>query len=157
MDPAILGPIDSIFFPIIEPLLIIAAITNLITRHLAYRSLITQSEANKKQDSNDEKKNELAPLKRYRVHEMSNVFLILFAFYYMTIHHHGGMVLSLMVLTTVLADIFEFEARMVEYRNGMKIEFPKGAILGSILVTVYIIYLVFVPSGPLDQFIMIMP
>ena len=75
----------------------------------------------------------------------------------MTLHHHGGMILSLMVLAMVLADIFEFEARLVESRGGMEIELPKGSIVGSALVLTYVLYIVMVPAGPLDQFLVLVP
>ncbi|MCH2453646.1 MAG: hypothetical protein MK159_03415 [Halobacteriales archaeon] len=145
MDPAILGPIDVIFSPIIEPILLIGAIINLVTRHLAHRSHIRQNEEEK------------GSLKRFVFHEISNGILIIFSLYYMTLHHHGGMVLSLMVLAMVLADIFEFESRLVESRGGMEIELPKGAMVGSALVVVYILYIIILPAGPLDQFLTLIP
>ena len=145
MDPAILGPIDAIFFPIIEPILLIGAVANLVTRFLAHRSHIKQNEEEK------------GSLQRFVIHEISNGVLIIFSLYYMTIHHHGGMILSLMVLAMVLADIFEFEARLVESRGGMEIELPKGSIVGSALVLVYVLYIVMVPAGPLDQFLVLVP
>ena len=86
MDPAILGPIDAIFSQIIEPILLIGAVVNLVTRHLAHRSHIRQN------------KEEKGSLQRFVVHEISNGVLIIFSLYYMTLHHHGGMILSLMVL-----------------------------------------------------------
>ena len=145
MDPAILGPIDAIFFPIIEPILLIGAVANLVTRFLAHRSHIKQNEEEK------------GSLQRFVVHEISNGVLIIFSLYYMTIHHHGGMILSLMVLAMVLADIFEFEARLVESRGGMEIELPKGSIVGSALVLTYVLYIVMVPAGLLDQFLVLVP
>jgi len=145
MDPAILGPIDAIFFPIIEPILLIGAVANLVTRFLAHRSHIKQNEEEK------------GSLQRFVIHEISNGVLIIFSLYYMTIHHHGGMILSLMVLAMVLADIFEFEARLVESRGGMEIELPKGSIVGSALVLAYVLYIVMVPAGPLDQFLVLVP
>ena len=145
MDPAILGPIDAIFFPIIEPILLIGALANLVTRFLAHRSHIKQNEEEK------------GSLQRFVIHEISNGVLIIFSLYYMTIHHHGGMILSLMVLAMVLADIFEFEARLVESRGGMEIELPKGSIVGSALVLAYVLYIVMVPAGPLDQFLVLVP
>jgi len=145
MDPAILGPIDAIFFPIIEPILLIGAVVNLVTRFLAHRSHIKQNEEEK------------GSLQRFVIHEISNGILIIFSLYYMTLHHHGGMILSLMVLAMVLADIFEFEARLVESRGGMEIELPKGSIVGSALVLTYVLYIVMVPAGPLDQFLVLVP
>jgi len=145
MDPAILGPIDAIFFPIIEPILLIGAVVNLVTRLLAHRSHIKQNEEEK------------GSLQRFVIHEISNGILIIFSLYYMTLHHHGGMILSLMVLAMVLADIFEFEARLVESRGGMKIELPKGSIVGSALVLTYVLYIVMFPAGPLDQFLVLVP
>ncbi len=49
----------------------------------------------------------------------------------MTLHHHGGMVLSVLVLGAVITDFFEFESRKVEARRDIPLERPKGAIVAA--------------------------
>ena len=67
--------------------------------------------------------------------------LVLGSFYYLTLHHHSGIVLSVLVVGTVLTDFFEFEARLVEARRDIPLEAPKGAIVGSLIVVAYAAYL----------------
>jgi len=77
---------------------------------------------------------------RHPVRVGTNVLLLVGAFYYMTLHHHGGMVFSIIVLGLFLTDLFEFESRKVEARREIDIERPKGAIAASILALMYIGY-----------------
>jgi hypothetical protein len=129
VEPAILGPIDALLAPVAEYVVMLLVLANLATRALANRRHREQAE-----DGPD-------ALERYRLHEFSNVLLLLGTFYYLTLHHHSGIVLSVLVVGTVLTDFFEFEARLVEARQGMPIEAPKGAIVGSLIVTLYAAYL----------------
>jgi hypothetical protein len=66
--------------------------------------------------------------------------LILGSFYYTTIEHHGGIVLSMLVLGTFLTDFFEFESRKVEARKDEQLERPKAAVIGSLFVFAYAAY-----------------
>lgn len=129
VEPAIFGPIDAILAPVAEYVVLLLVIANLVTRGLAYRRHRDQAEDGAEAVS------------RYGVHEASNVLLLLVSFYYLTLHHHSGMVLSMLVVGTVLTDFFEFEARLVEARQGMPIEAPKGAIVGSLIALTYAAYL----------------
>ncbi len=67
--------------------------------------------------------------------------LVLASFYYLTLQAHAGMVLSVIVLGTVVADFFEFEGRQVELRQDWALETPKGAIAGSLLALAYAAFL----------------
>jgi hypothetical protein len=55
----------------------------------------------------------------------------------MSLHAHGGMVLSVLVVTLVLTDLFEFESRKVEERQELELERPKAAIGAALLVVGY--------------------
>jgi hypothetical protein len=70
----------------------------------------------------------------------TSFLLVVASFYYMTVHHHGGMVFSILVLGLFITDLFEFESRKVEARRGIDIERPKGAIAASFLALLYIGY-----------------
>jgi len=63
------------------------------------------------------------------------------SFYYLTLHHHSGMVLSVLVLCTFIADFFEVEARKVEVREGYPLEAPKGALVAAAFTFMYAAYL----------------
>lgn len=129
VEPAILGPIDTLLAPVIEYVILAFVLVNLLTRYLANRSHRRQAEDGPEAVS------------RYTPHEVSNVVLVLLAFYFTTVNHHSGMVLSMLVVGTMLTDFFEYEGRLVEARQDMPIEAPKGAIAGSMLVAAYAAYL----------------
>ncbi|MFB6220440.1 MAG: hypothetical protein ABEH90_03290 [Halolamina sp.] len=89
-------------------------------------------------------------LERYTPHIAVSMLLVLGCFLYMIVHPHGGMVLSVLVLGMVVSDFFEFEARLVEARNGMELEAPKSAIVASLVALLYALYqsLFWVIKGP---------
>ena len=149
VEPAILGPIDVLLAPVIEYVLLVLVLANLGTRYLAHGSHVQQAEEDEE-------------VRRHRLHELSNVVLVLASFYFLTLDHHSGVVLSMLVVGTVLtdffefeasgfgggfgggyvgADFFEFEARRVEARQDLPVEQPKGAIVASTLVFLYAAYL----------------
>jgi len=73
----------------------------------------------------------------------------------MIIHPHGGMVISVLVLGMVIADFFEFEARLVEVRNDMALEAPKSAIAAAAVALLYAAYqaVFWVIKGPWETVI----
>ncbi len=128
MDPStMLGPLDSLA-PYIEEILLVLVVFNLFTRLLDHRRHRRQAEEGPEAVS------------RSLVHEASTVALLLGSFYYLTVHPHGGMVLSTLVVGMVIADFFEFEARKVEVRTEKPLERPKGALVASMLVLLYVLY-----------------
>lgn len=129
VEPALFGPLDAVLAPVIEFVLLVLVVANMGTRLVAFRSHVRQAEAGA--DS----------LTRHRLHQASNVVLVLATFYYLTLHHHSGIVLSVIVLGTVIADFFEFEGRQVELRQDWPLERPKAAILGSLLALAYAAFL----------------
>ena len=125
VEPALFGPLDALLAPVIEHVLLVLVVANMATRLLAHRSHVAQAEA------------EADSLERHRLHEASNLGLLLASFYYLTLHVHAGTVMSVIVLGTVIADFFEFEGRQVELRQGWSLERPKAALVGSGLALAY--------------------
>ena len=99
-------------------------VANMVTRLLGHRSHVNEAEAE-------------GEVSRYVPHVATSLALVLASFAFMIVAPHGGMVLSVLVVGTVLADFFEFESRQVEARNDMTIERPKSALTGSLLVLLY--------------------
>ncbi|MFB6353193.1 MAG: hypothetical protein ABEJ92_03820 [Halobacteriales archaeon] len=128
VEPALFGPLDAVLAPVIEPLLLVLVVANMGTRLLAHRSHVRQAAAGA--DS----------LSRYPLHDLANAVLVLASFYYLTVHHHAGLVLSVVVLGTVIADLFEFEGRQVELRQDLGLDRPKAAIAGSVIALAYAAY-----------------
>ena len=129
VEPAILGPIDALLAPVAEYVVLVLVLANLGTRFLAHQSHVRQAAEGAE------------AVRRHRLHELSNVLLVLGAFYYLTLHHHSGVVLATLVVGTVLTDFFEFESRQLEARQDLPIEQPKGAIVASAVVFLYAAYL----------------
>ncbi|MFB6169100.1 MAG: hypothetical protein ABEJ43_09675 [Haloferacaceae archaeon] len=127
MEPLqFLVPVDALVA--VEGLLpyvaLVFVLANVVTRLLAHRTHVEQAES-------------AGEISRYLPHTVSSVALVLASFAYMIVAPHGGMVLSILVVGTFLADFFEFESRKVEVRNNMTLERPKSAITGSLLVLLY--------------------
>lgn len=125
VEPALFGPIDAVLGDVVEFVVLALVLLNLGTRYLAHRSYVSQADDG------------VESIDRHLGHELSNVALLLGSFYYLSIHHHSGIVLTTLVLGTVIADLFEFESRNVEARQGWELEKPKGALLASTLVVLY--------------------
>jgi hypothetical protein len=104
------GPLDAIPLRVVEYLVLLLALVNLGTRAIAHRQYVRQ--AAEGPDA----------MARSRLHTASNVLLVVGSMYYMTRAPHGGMVLSVLVVTAVVADLFEFESRLVEARRDIPIE-----------------------------------
>lgn len=142
------GPVDSVLgseitgeILVIEVVLLGLVLANMVTRMLSHRRHTAQAE-----DGGAE------AITRHPLHVVTNVVLLLGAFYYLTLAHHAGMVASVIVIGVVLTDIFEFESRKVEARRDLDLDRPKAAVAGSLLALVYIGYVTFF-SGPIGQFL----
>ncbi|MFB6104895.1 MAG: hypothetical protein ABEJ57_07440 [Halobacteriaceae archaeon] len=122
------GPLDTIVGPYIEYLLLALVLLNLGTRLIAHNAYRTQAA-----DGAD-------AVSRHPLHLASTWALVLASLYYMTLHHHPGLVLSTMVVGLFITDFFEFEARKVEAREDLPIERPKSSLLVSTLVLLYTAY-----------------
>jgi hypothetical protein len=127
-EVSVLGPVDALA-PVVGPLLVGLVVLNLAARFLAHRSHVRQA-----------REGGADAISRYPLHDASNVLLVLVTFYYTTLEPHGGVVLSMFVLGTVVADFFEFESRKVEARTGKDLERPKAALAGSVLTFGYALF-----------------
>lgn len=122
------GPLDTVLGPYIEYVLLALLLVNIAGRALEYGRIKRQAA-----DGAD-------AVTRHPVRVGTNFLLVVGAFYYMTLHHHGGMVFSILMLGVFITDLFEFESRKVEVRREIDIERPKGAIAASFLALLYIGY-----------------
>ncbi len=122
--------------PVLPFAILVMAFANLATRHFQHKRHVVQADAGD-------------GVERYTLHTITNVGLLLLSALF-TIHAPtGGTILSVLVVTMLLADMFEFESRNVEARNDMAVEAPKSAIVASGLVLLYAAYyaLFFVVEG----------
>jgi len=113
--------------PALPYAILVMAIANLATRHVEYKRHVEQGADG---DS----------VEQYTPHAFTNVGLLLLSLLFAVTAPVGGTILSIVVITMVIADLFEFEARNVEARNDMPIEAPKSAIVTSLLVVMYAAY-----------------
>lgn len=135
LPPALFGPIDVLAeevvggVTIIEFVLLGLVIVNLVVRALAHRNHVAAA----RDDGAD-------AISRNLALEATNVLIVLGGFYYITVHLHGGVIFTTLALGLLIADFFEFEARLVEARTEVPLERPKGSIFASLLVFAYIAY-----------------
>lgn len=127
MEPSVtlFGPVDTVLGPYIEYVILVLVVANIAARGLEYRQHVRQADEGADAVSRG----------TFRVG--TNVLLVVASFYYLTLHAHAGMVMSVLVLGMVITDIFEYESRLVEARREIEIERPKGAIAASVLVLLY--------------------
>lgn len=128
MIPLQLVPIDVLetIAPALPYVILALVLVNMVTRALGHRSYRSQAEDD-----------DVEALSRYTPHSVTLVLIVLASFAYTVVHPHGGVVMSVLVLGMFCADVFEFESRQVELRNGMEIERPKSAIAASLLLLLY--------------------
>ena len=131
MEPfvSLFGPIDTLLAPIIAYVLLGLLVVNMAARGWEYSQHVDQAE-----------EGGADAIERNGLRVGTNFLLVVGSFYYLTVHHHGGLVFSVLVLGLFITDLFEFESRKVEARRGIEIEAPKGAIAASILALMYIGY-----------------
>ncbi|MFB6301747.1 MAG: hypothetical protein ABEH78_02625 [Haloferacaceae archaeon] len=131
MDPLqFLVPVGALeaASPVITYGLLLLALANMGTRYAAHEQYASQAEDGAE------------AISRHVPHVVTSFLLVLFAFAFTVIEPHGGIVASVLVVGTLVADFFEFESRKVEARNGMEIERPKSALVGSMIVLAYVAY-----------------
>jgi hypothetical protein len=128
--------------PVLPYAILVMAVANLATRHIAYRSHVEQG------TDGDE-------VEPYTPHAFTNIGLVLLSFLFVPVAPVSGVILSVLVITMLVADLFELEARNVEARNDMPIEAPKSSIAASLLVLVFASYyaLWFLVAGIWNQFV----
>lgn len=113
--------------PVLPYAILVMAVANLATRHLEYKRHVDQGAD---RDS----------VEQYPPHAFTNVGLLLLSLLFAVAAPVSGVILSIVVITMVIADLFEFEARNVEARNDISIEAPKSSIVASLLVLTYAAY-----------------
>ncbi len=132
MEPsvAIFGPLDTMLGPYMEYVLLVLLLANIAARKIEYETIVQQATQGGAE-----------AISRHPFRVWTNVLLVLASFYYLTLHHHSGIVVSMMTVGLLLTDLFEFEARKVEARREIEIEPPKGAMAASVLALLYIGYI----------------
>lgn len=126
---SLFGPVDAILEPIIGYVVLVLLLVNMGTRAFAHQKNVRQA------DEGDDD-----AVTRPLVHVVTNVLLLLATFYYMTFEHHAGVVLGTLVLGLFITDYFEFQAFLVQVREGRTPDAPKASIAASVLVLLYIAY-----------------
>jgi len=124
----IFGALDTLH-NFIEPVLLALVLANMVTRFLAHNRHVAQYE-----DGGAD------AISRFIPHELTNVLLMLASFYYVTVNHHGGVILSMFVAGLLVTDLFEFESRKVEARRDLALDRPKGALSLWVLSLLYLGY-----------------
>jgi ABC-type xylose transport system permease subunit len=130
MQPSVtlFGPVDTLLAPVLVYVLLVLAVLNMAGRGLEHRQMRNQAEHGAE------------AISRHPLRVATNFLLVVGAFYFATVERHPGMVVSLLVLGVFLTDLFEFESRKVEARQGWDIERPWGAIAASVLVLSYLVF-----------------
>jgi hypothetical protein len=135
------GPLDTLLAEQIASLLLLLVLVNMVTRFLAHRRHVDQySERG------------VEAISRWIPHELSNIVLVLASFYFLTVHQHGGMVMSMLVVGLVITDFFEFEGRKVEGRRDLSLDRPKGALTAWVFVLLYAVFQAFL-GGPIASYV----
>lgn len=142
MEPFVnlFGPLDALHSQITYVLLGLVFV-NMVTRFIAHRRHVDQYD-----DGGAE------AITRWIPHEISNVVIMLAAFYFTTVQQHGGVVISMLVVGMVITDFFEFESRKVEARRDMPLDIPKAAYTAWGLALLYAIYQAFF-YGPIGAYV----
>lgn len=128
--------------PMLPYAILVMSVANLATRHIAHRRHVEQG------NSGDS-------VEPYTPHAFTNIGLLLLTFLFVLDAPISGVILAVIVITMLIADLFELEARNVEARNDMQIEAPKSSIAASVVLMVFVAYysLFFLVSGIWDQFV----
>ena len=128
--------------PMLPYAILVMSVANLATRHIAHRRHVEQG-------------NNGDSVEPYTPHAFTNIGLLLLTFLFVLDAPISGVILAVIVITMLIADLFELEARNVEARNDMQIEAPKSSIAASVVLMVFVAYysLFFLVSGIWDQFV----
>ena len=131
MQPlSLFGPVDAVFEPIIGYVVLALLLVNMATRLYTHRKTVKEARDAEAED-----------ISRPLIHVATNLLLMLASFYYLSFHHHAGIVLTSLVVGVVLTDYFEFDAALVQIREGRDVEAPKASIGAAFVAFLYIAYL----------------
>lgn len=110
--------------PILPFAILVLGMANLVTRYLAHQTHVQQAKT-------------ADQVERYSPNSVTGIGLVFLSLVLIPYQPTGGTVLSILTITMLMADLFEFEARNVEARNEMTVERPKSALFASALVLLY--------------------
>lgn len=125
-----LVPIDALeaVGGILPVAVLVLVILNMITRILQHNHHKRQLRENDGDEA----------ITRWLPHTLTTLGMVLLSFLYLIVAPHGGMVLSVLVVTVFIADFFGFESRKVEARSKSKdLERPTAAIGASAFALLY--------------------
>jgi hypothetical protein len=133
MEPSVtlFGPLDQFLGPYIEYVVLVLAVASFLTRKVAFDAH-RQTAA---EEGDDE------AIQRHPLHVVTIWGLVLASLYYLTLHHHSGVVLSTLVLGMFISDFFEFESYRVDVREDRLLDRPKAAIAANVVVLLYALYI----------------
>lgn len=124
------GPLDVVLYDqVILYVLLGLVVLNAITRMIGHRRIRRQSESDG-----------VEAVTRFVPHTVANALLFVGAVYYTTVSLGAGIILTFFVVAMIVADVFEFEARLVDIRNDREFDLPKGAITAWAIVAIYVAY-----------------
>ncbi|WP_312909332.1 DUF7313 family protein [Natronosalvus caseinilyticus] len=135
LSPALLGPIDVLAEEVVGGVMLIEfvllglVVANLFVRVLAHHRTVSAA-----QDDGPE------AVSRPVILDVSSFLIVLGGFYYLTVDLHPGVIFTSLAITLLIADFFEFEARLVEARQELPLERPKAAMTASAVALAYIAY-----------------
>ena len=130
MDPSVtlFGPVDTYLAPYIALVMLVLIVVNMAARAVEFGRIKRQAEEGAE------------AISRNPLRVVTNFLLVIGAFYYLSVERHAGMIISVLVLGVFLTDLFEFESRKVEARQGWNLDRPWGAIGASLVAFLYIAY-----------------
>lgn len=130
MDPSVtlFGPVDTFIAPVLIYVILALVVVNMVSRAVEHKQI-----ANAADDGAE-------AVSRSLLRVVTNILLVVAAFYLMTVERHAGMIISVLALTIFIADLFEFESRKVEARQDWDMDMPWSSIGASVLVLMYVTY-----------------
>ncbi|UTF53444.1 DUF7313 family protein [Natronosalvus rutilus] len=135
LSPALLGPVDVLAEEVVGGVMLIEfvllglVVANLFVRVLAHHRTVSAA-----RDDGPE------AVSRPIILDVSSFLIVLGGFYYITVDLHPGIIFTSLAITLLIADFFEFEARLVEARQELAFERPKAAMAASAVALAYIAY-----------------
>jgi hypothetical protein len=125
-----IGALEAVA-PILPFVILGLAVANAVTRIVQHSRHESQAESGEDDEA----------LTRWLPHTATTLGLVFSSFLFLIVEPHGGMVMSVLVLTVFVSDFFEFESRCVEARSkGAELEWPVAAIGASAFVLLYASY-----------------
>jgi len=130
MDPSVtlFDPLDTFLAPVIPYVMLVLIVLNIVARGVEFNQIKRQATEGTE------------AINRHPIRVATNFLLVVGAFYYLSVERHAGMIVSVLVLAVFITDLFEFESRKVETRQGWDLDRPWGAIGASFFAFLYIAY-----------------